>query len=119
MSYRSRFTASRTLGHLVVASAFTLLAGCSSSGGVSNEEVQVSCAAVGVGYHPDPSDCTRYFRCLLTGGQWYRYAYSCPAGSFYSPSAQRCVVASSCPSAGQPATGQLDPGLPERRQLVR
>nr|NLU60476.1 chitin binding domain-containing protein [Pseudomonas sp. BIGb0427] len=79
----------------------------------------MSCAAVGVGYHPDPSDCTRYFRCLLTGGQWYRYAYSCPAGSFYSPSAQRCVVASSCPSAGQPATGQLDPGLPERRQLVR
>ncbi|WP_429507694.1 chitin binding peritrophin-A domain-containing protein [Pseudomonas sp. 2835] len=115
MSYRSR----RTLGRLGVASAFILLAGCNSSGGVSNEEVQVNCAAVGAGYHPDPSDCTRYFRCVLTGGRWHRFDYSCPAGNFYSPSAQRCVAASSCPSAAQPATGQLDQGLPERRQLVR
>ncbi|WP_433884331.1 chitin binding peritrophin-A domain-containing protein [Pseudomonas vranovensis] len=118
MSYRSSRTTSRTLGRLIVVSAFILLAGCSSSGGVSNEEVQVNCAAVGAGYHVNPSDCTRYHRCILQSGQWYRYDYSCPAGSFFSVQLGRCLVATSCPNAAQPATGQLDPGLPERRQLV-
>jgi hypothetical protein len=119
MSYRSSRTASRTLGRLIVVSAFAWLAGCSSSGSVSNEEVQVTCAVVGAGYHANPNDCTRYYRCVLQSGKWYRYDYGCPVGSFFSAQQGTCVAATSCPNAAQPATGQLDPGLPERRQLVR
>ena len=119
MSYRSRSIGAFKLKQLLVVSAFAWLAGCSSSGGIDNHEVQVSCAAAGAGYHVDPHDCTRYYRCLLVSGTWYRTEYSCAAGSFYSTQEQKCVIGTSCPNALQPATGQLDPGLPERRQLVR
>ncbi|WP_414867437.1 carbohydrate-binding module family 14 protein [Pseudomonas donghuensis] len=119
MSYRSRNTAYRTLGRLIAVSALAWLAGCSSSGGISNEQVQVDCAAAGAGNHPNPTDCTRYYNCLFKDGKWYRFSFTCPAGAFYSVSARKCAVASSCPNAAQPATGQVDPALPERRQLVR
>ena len=50
------------------------------------------CGAQGEGFYPDPNSVNRYYQCVLVGGKWYYYVYTCPPGSGFNPVTRLCTV---------------------------
>ena len=42
------------------------------------------------GYHPDPTDCNKYYLCVPNGDQWIVYYYNCGAGTVFDPTTNNC-----------------------------
>lgn len=50
------------------------------------------CGAQGEGFYPDPNSVNRYYQCVLIGGKWYYYVYTCPPGSGFNPATRQCQL---------------------------
>lgn len=44
------------------------------------------------GYYPYPNVNNKYFQCVLIGGKYYYYVYTCPAGAGFNPATRLCEV---------------------------
>ncbi|XP_021964959.1 cell wall adhesin EAP1 [Folsomia candida] len=55
------------------------------------------------GTFPEPTDCTKYNRCVMIAGVMRLYAYTCPAGSYFDQAKALCVLGT-CPATSPPTT---------------
>ncbi|XP_021964981.1 probable endochitinase [Folsomia candida] len=44
------------------------------------------------GIFPEPTDCSKYNRCIIIAGAMRLYTYICPSGSYFDPSKNLCVT---------------------------
>lgn len=44
------------------------------------------------GTFPEPTDCTKYNRCILIAGALRLYQYTCPSASYFDPVKNLCVL---------------------------
>ncbi|KAG8225744.1 hypothetical protein J437_LFUL012000 [Ladona fulva] len=43
------------------------------------------------GFFPDPEDCTKFYKCYLSGDTFVQQHLSCRPGSYYDPASSHCV----------------------------
>lgn len=53
----------------------------------------------GIGYNPDPDDCSKYVQCYLQNGEYHTQIMPCPFGTFWDQSTITCIRSSlvNCP----------------------